>query len=413
MQNSFKLDIGDLTEDAVQKAVEEAFSSDFVFRSPRRRGRNEVTDVLVLYDDIGLVIQAKAKAINPNANEKQDNTSWARKNLKKAFRQTKGAIRAIRDGRMTFVENKRRGRVTFEQSDYPYLYGLIVLHHQSEPYLPQDLVPEIQDCGFPLHVLSFIDFSNLTKYLDTPSDLVNYFEHRSDVLIPTLNPEVHEEINAFEYFIDRLEDIMALRSKARGEGDGSTEQFMPYAEAMRSVVFDQNIDKRPGLIIDHVINRLHEQDPDLETITVGGQVIPRIDKAVYPRIATELNKIPRVRRIALGKQFLRIARLAAEKNESHHVLTHSPSRSDCLLFIASPLPKEERRQRSEELLYMTTLGKTYHQVHRAIGISTEPAGRMGSSYDVVFLEYPPTQHKEMQELGRQVFGEPGPKLYEM
>ena len=410
MQDSFKIDIGDPTEDAVQKGVEDAFSSDFVFRSPRREGGKEVTDVLVLYDDVGLVIQAKAKAVDPNGNEDQKSIDWAGKNLKKAFRQTKGAIRAIREGRMTFVENRRRGRIPFQQSEFPCLYGLIVLHQRAEPYLPQDLVPEIKDCGFPLHVLSFSDFANLANYLDTPIDLVNYFEARSDVLIPMLNPRVHEEINAFVYFFDRLEEIMALRAKARGEGDGSTEPFKPYAVAMRSLVFEQNVDTSPGLVIDDVINRLHEQDPDLEAITVGGKETPRNGMSVYPRIATELNKIPRVRRIALGRQFLRIAKLAAEKNESHHVLTHSPSRSDCILFMASPLPKEERKQRLEELLCMTTLGKTYHQVHRAIGICTEPAGRMGSSYDVVFLEHPPTPDKEGEELGRKVFGEPGPKL---
>ena len=76
-----------------------------------------------------------------------------------------------------------------------------------------------------------------------------------------------------------------------------------------------------------------------------------------------------------------------------------------MVLVASPLPREQRTERRKDLLALTTLAKEYYQVHRAIGVLTEPAGHMGSSYDVVFLEYPPTLDEDARQLGREVFGE--------
>ena len=72
----FKKNIGIITEDAVQKIVEDAFSSDFIFRSPRRVEGKEVTDILVLFDDFALIIQVKSEAI------KQASGCWEQKPLR-------------------------------------------------------------------------------------------------------------------------------------------------------------------------------------------------------------------------------------------------------------------------------------------------------------------------------------------
>ncbi|GAH51118.1 unnamed protein product, partial [marine sediment metagenome] len=101
----FKLNVGHLAEDEVQQAVEEAFSPDFVFRSPRHEGGKEVTDVLVLFDDVALVIQSKAQAIDLQKSRSELSLDWAAKNLTKAGRQLRGAVRAIRSGRVSYVEN--------------------------------------------------------------------------------------------------------------------------------------------------------------------------------------------------------------------------------------------------------------------------------------------------------------------
>lgn len=107
---SFKINIGDATEDEVQRFVEGAFSPFFVFRGPRKDvDAKEITDVLVPWSDVALVIQVKAQAVNAAGGEQNTSMKWARKNLEKAGRQVAGAVRAIRDGRMSYMENPLRG----------------------------------------------------------------------------------------------------------------------------------------------------------------------------------------------------------------------------------------------------------------------------------------------------------------
>lgn len=405
----FKLDVGDLAEDEVQKAVEDTFSADFVFRSPRRDCGREVTDVLVLFDDVGLVIQSKAQAISLQSSKPNSSLDWARKNLAKTTRQVHGAVRAIREGRVLHVENDRRGLVPFAHQDFSWLYGLIILHHRSHPYDSASLVPATREVKVPVHVLSFRDFWNLSKLLDTPSDLINYLESRSDVLISTLNPKVHKEQEVFTYYLRHLEDIMAVRAKARGDVF-SAQDARPYANELRRIVKGTHPDLKCGLAIDHMIDKIHDLDPSLGVLHIAGEATPRDDRAAYARIATELAKIPRGRRIALGRHYLEKARQAANSSEDRFVVTHSTRRSECMVLLASPLPRNKRKKRNEKLLHLISLAKAYYQVHRAIGVATEAAGQMGSSYDMVFLESVPIPDQRAEELGKQIFGQTDRRL---
>src|SRR5882724_10193004 len=212
----FKINIGVRTEDEVQASVEGAFSPLFVFRSPRKEDGDEVTDVLVPWHDVGLVIQVKAQALDPRGQGQENALSWARKNLAKAGRQVAGAVRAIREGRLTYMENPFRGRVPFPSTEVKWLYGIIILHHVSVPYDPFELVPELRKTTVPLHILSFRDFWNLAQSLDTPGDLVTYLEDRSEVLLPTLRPRMHEEERIFNYHLENLESLFVFRAQKRG-----------------------------------------------------------------------------------------------------------------------------------------------------------------------------------------------------
>ena len=149
------------------------------------------------------------------------------------------------------------------------------------------------------------------RFLDTPGDLINYLEHRTDVLLPTLHPKVHEEQEAFTYYLENLEDIMAVRAKARGDAF-TAQDAEPYARELRQIVARTHPDWEAGFVIDDIIEKTHEIEPKLEALNIGGQIIPRSDKTDYPKITTALGKIPRVRRVALGQRYMNIAKLAAE-----------------------------------------------------------------------------------------------------
>ena len=403
---NFKINVGAQTEDEVQAAVESAFSPDFVFRSPRREGGKEVTDVLVLFDDVALIIQAKAQALELRSEASHGNTDWAAKNLKKAGQQVNGAIRALRAGRMPFVENSRRGRVPFRVHDYPHLYGLIVLEHESDPYDPMKLVPSLREIQAPVTVLSFRDFWNLNEFLDTPNDLINYLEHRPEVLVPTLHPKVHEEAQVFGYFIERLEDVMEVQ--ARFTGRALPDGVNTYARELRRVVNGEHPNKQAGLVIDHIIDKIHDADPDVTFTDAAGEPV---GQEAYFRLVTELSMIPRSRRIALGERYQTVVDRAGASNENSHDATHSPSRGDCIVLLASPFERSERLKRTKHLMNLTKAAQSYFGVSRAIGIATEAGHDHGCSYDVVLLESEPVDDRELKELGRRLFGDVTQRLF--
>lgn len=398
----FKQDIGELTEDEVQQVVEHAFSPFFVFRAPRKEAdQKEVTDVLATWDDTALIIQVKAQAVGEGRGSR-GSLKWAEKNLKKAGKQVAGAVRAIREGRMTHMENPLRGRVPFPGDEIKWLYGIVILHHSSPPYDPFQLVPKLQDTKVPLHVLSLRDLSNLARFLDTPADLVNYLEERSSVLVPNLNPRVHEEEGVFSLWLSNLEKIMAFRAEKMGK-NLTEEDVRPYAESMRRLLSGEMPEAGAGMIIDQMIELAHEQDTSLAPISWGDEII-EMEPAASVKVATELSKIPRARRIALGRRYLRTLQDAAEAQHDAWKSTHSQKRSDCMLFLASPRPIEQRQERMEHLHWMTHLLMHRHQVKKGIGVATEAGEDAGRSYDFVFLEGEPTENEELTQLAVDLFG---------
>lgn len=406
---SFKINIGDVTEHEVQLTVENAFSPFFVFRAPRKNNDNkEVTDVLVPWDDVALIIQVKAQALRASGAPADNSLNWTAKNLTKAGRQVAGAVRAIRDARMTHMENPLRGRVPFPSQEIKWLYGVIVLHHLSPAYDPFELVPALQKTAekikVPLHILSFRDFSNLAYFLDTPGDLIHYLEERSAVLVPTLKPKVHEEEEVFDYWVSNLESITAFRAGKQGKSF-TKEDAGPYAESLRRLLTGQMPEANAGAVIDHMIKRAHEQDPSLGPIRWGEEIVEMVPAASV-KVATELSKITRVRRIALGKRYLQTLQVAGEQGRHAWKATHSPRRSECMFFLASPLPVEQRRERRHRLHSMTALLKHYYQVKKGLGIATEAGRDAGRSYDFVYIEGDPIEDEPASLAAKELFGGP-------
>ncbi len=397
-----KLDIGKLTEDQVQAAVERAFGPDFVFRSPHRENKKEATDVLVLFDDVALILQCKAQAIETSGPAIRDPREWALKNLNKAARQAGGAARTVREGRLQYVENERRGRVAFDATAYPHRYGLIVISHDSTPYDPYALSDDLRGIDLPTQVLSFADFVNVTALLDTPGDLINYIEHRGDVLVPQLAPQVHEEERVLGYYLDHLEDVTLARAAAQ-KVPLTRDQIEPYARELRLIADGRHPDFDAGRFIDSAIDYLHDVDPDCAVPFGDANIQSGVEH--YATVATEIAKLVRVRRIRIGRIYLNLISHAARAGADMHKIIRSTRRNQCILLMASIRPANERVERAEDLLMYTTLAKDYYGYSTAIGIATEGAVGRGRSFDAVWVELAPNVDERTMQLGREVFGE--------
>ena len=102
---------------------------------------------------------------------------------------------------------------------------------------------------------------------------------------------------------------------------------------------------------------------------------------------------------------IQIAKEASETRKDGSFWTFSAKRSQFMFFVSSPLPPSEREKRAKDLLARTVLGKHYFRAYNALGVATEQAGDMGSSYDFVLLEAPTQKpDDETLRLGQELFG---------
>lgn len=405
-----KIDIGTQTEDDVQRFVEHAFSPDFVFRSPQhlKGGKHkETTDVFALFHDIALPIQVKAQALNADGTQAAEDRDWTKRNLEKAVSQVKGAIRTIKTGQIVRLENHRRGAVRLSTEMFRYVYGLIVMNHASDPFDARELAPDLAKVGHPVHVVSFADFYNLARVLDTPVDLIGYFEVRAQILIPTFNPKVHAEQQALEFYVDHFEELTSLQAELHGE-QRSPDLFKEHGEMLRRIYRGDSSGPDDSYFIDKIINWMHQVD--------GASLAPfENGDSDYVAIATHLASLVRPRRAYIGKAFRDAIRRAGESKHDDFAQFSSQRRSDCMLFLASNRPDEERKERGQDLFQLLWLLKATRQVKRAMGIVTEAGlGRL-RSYDFILLDEDPQDvasrpdYPEIRRNGEELFGTTTPR----
>ena len=379
-------DFGSLAEQAAKSVVEAAFTSDFVFHRPKHLNGKELADLLVLFNDVAIVVQVKAEArvdsATPRARTRYD---WAVKNLRKACAQTKGALRSLESDWVAPFTHPFMGDVTFSKQKYPNRYGLVVLDHICEPYEPYEHVSDIVDVPSRIQVLSLRDLWNLCRILDTPWDLVTYLECRADKLLSP-PPLVHQERPLFESYLASLEGIMGARCLEAGRKYGESD-FKTYADGLRAIASGTCRDIRAGLVIDHIITKLHDIDWQTSTANAVPTSDERQHGVMYPKMAELLGSLARVRRIQWGRRFLNAAKNASlSATGISYVTVRSANLNLCAVLACSNHSRYQRAERRQMLINLSRQARQKYRLGRTLGVATEPAGSMGSSYDFVYME---------------------------
>jgi hypothetical protein len=181
---------------------EQSFFRDFVYRNPKGKKKGtELADALVLFDDVGLLVQVKAQR------GKHDPVAWATEKLLEARKQLVGTHDQLGDGGITKLENEIYGTVPFVPAKYPNHLGLIVLAQEDGGRFDATTqVPELLTTGFPVHVFSLRDFKMIAERFDTAGDLITFLELRGDVM-PHEQYVVHDEQTNIERIIPHIRDV--------------------------------------------------------------------------------------------------------------------------------------------------------------------------------------------------------------
>ena len=386
-------------EDRIQLFAERSFFSDFVFRTPRyMRGplEREAGDVLIWFDGTLIIVQSKAR--NLMSNElclpfSHRERSWAEKNLSKAVRQLRGCKRALLGGRVTTLVNKRRGEIPFAPNDVQNVFGIVIMDQMVDYYDPVSSVPDVADKDIPVHVFALSEWPLLCSELSTTPDFISYLRFRNRLLesTPML---VGKEADPLALFIIKERDPDApLQEPLQIDRLG-----IRFGENFKAERAARDAENRYSLVIDDLINRLHDQEPSLAG--VSGLSAP--GPGDYIASAVELSKLNRVKRRVIGRKLVERIRLAKRDNCARHYVVHA--RDDVGFFLmASPEP---RPVRARYLIALTALAKHHCKLHTIVGIATEAGFGKGRSYDTCYLTYPWRPDPRADELAAAQFAEP-------
>jgi len=357
---------GDYEEKWSQWFLERSFFRDFTFRNPRGKKKGqELADAVVLFDDVGLLVQVKAQ------HGQREAKAWAEEAILKALSQVKATHADLTTGAIKSLSNDVYGKQVFEPSAFPNMYGIIILAHDSIPYDPRVLVPELDEAGFPIHVFSLKDFALLTHRFDTAGDIINLIELRTDVgrhcrflvnnekenllrLLPYVRTVFEEHTRpTTDEMLDRAVD--AFKWRASGAQSASTEW-------------------RFSLAIDDMIARAHDQDPDLPWNNRGN--VTSLEVARY------LGWLTRDRRIRLGKRIIGMCDSVAKEGKPSYFSHFQKSRGTVGVYLISALSRPER---VDYMRFLVAYARYKYGAQQCFGVATEPLGA-SRSYDFMLTK---------------------------
>ncbi len=358
---------GTYEEQWSQWFLERSFFRDFVYRNPRGEQKGqELADAVVLLEDVVVMVQVKAQCGNHEAK------AWATEKLLEALKQIERTHESLVQGKIKTLKNEIYGEMAFDPKAYPNRMGLMILAHDSEPYIATELVPELVNAGFPVHVFSLKDFATVTSRFDTAADVINFLELRTEIASKEPYLVQDEEGN-----IARM--IPHVESAYRAHLSSTSEEILQkMSNAFAKIATGRLMvspDWKYGLSIDDMIARAHDIDPTLPWNDGGRQGALEI--------ARFLGWLTRDRRIRLGK--LLISKCEAAQDGKLHYFPHiQPSRGTAAVYLATPQSREER---IKTLRYLVHYAQVKYGVKQSFGVATEPLGN-GRSYDFIVSRKP-------------------------
>jgi hypothetical protein len=354
---------GTYEERLSQWLLERSFFRDFVYRNPRGSKKGtELADAVILYDDVALMVQVKAQC------GKHDPVAWATEKLLEAQKQVRRTYEDLTTGKIKKLQNDLYGEIPFDPAKYPNRIGIIVLAQTSTPFSPTELVPELRDANFPIHVFSLDDFAVMTSRCDTAYDFITFLEFRAEAGTKE-HYLVHDEQGNVAKMLPHLPHILRRRMKPTGD-----EIFDKTVAAMKATITGEVLESpewRCSLAIDDMIARAHDVDP---TLKYNSKDTKRVSLAV----AAFLSGLTRSKRIKLGKRLLNACDVARNGQDQwfHHI---QPSRGTGCVYLVSSKSREER---VEFVAYLAAYAQMKYGVKECLGIATEPIGN-GRSHDFV------------------------------
>jgi hypothetical protein len=359
---------GDYEEKWTQWFLERSFFRDFVYRNPPKKKGQELADAVVLFGDVALMVQVKAQI------GKHDSISWATEKLLEAFNQLSKTYDSLVSGQVKQLKNELYGEIPFDPKDYPHRIGLVILAHDSPPYVATALVPGILTAAFPVHVFSLKDFSTVASRFDTAGDLVTFLELRQEIAAKE-EYRVQDEEGNIQRMIPHIESVLSAHFSRSGVSNEVMKKTVEARKEIATGALLQSPDWKYGLAIDDMIAHAHNLDSSLEYNTGNGAA---------GEVAKFLGWLTRDRRIKLGKRLISNCSDARDGKPRYFSHVQESRGTACVYLVSS----ENRPDRVKRLQILLAAAYMKYGVRQCLGIATEPIGP-GRSYDFVIVRSSP------------------------
>lgn len=326
--SEFENNSGYISEDITEKILNKTFFQDFVFRSPKKEDKNnkELADVVVCFDDVILVVQIKKQI------SKKDPVKWSEKNITKAVSQVTGAVNSINEKEIDSLSNDRIGKIDLCRSKYKYIYGLVIVDQESEPYDVSEYVKEAQEkYKVSIQIMSLRDFTNVCRVFDTAEEFFHYYEMRNSIG-GSKKVKIQDEA-AFVYsLVNNFSDLSCNFALSKCGAPQDKKDFMVEQEFYRKKIYGEVIeDYYLSFIVDTLVERMHRTGGNAEEykeVNNGFNIITG-----YGAVAHELAKTGRMTRIIHGKEiFIRLEMCRENPEEEPSFTIESQSRATAYFY---------------------------------------------------------------------------------
>jgi hypothetical protein len=403
-QRSHMTNFGKQVEDFIGELVSKPYILDFVFLRPSRYKngqRRELCDLMIELDKAVVCLQIKGQDRGYRRTGQQEQR-WVVKHLEKGFAQARGALRVLKLG-LSAVEgnNPRRGIVCFKKGELKPAYGVVLVDYKGTPFPLSEDLPRRTLGDTPVHYFTFYDFLGLSDHLGTLPDLLRYLSERSQ--IPSWStPLLGNEQDAYAYQLTHSGKFASTVTREHFDEQWqklTTEYAEEYAEKIEEDKFAK--------VINRMIDEVHNIDPkqaEYMPNELREQVRPlQQRKEEYIQIATELNKLPKLERRAIGKMLFEKAKLSAETGRPRYFGRLTEKQDMILVFVATSLP---RKNRIIFLHNVTYAAAAHAGVRKALGVAVEDISGEGHSFDFLLFDGVDPNDSSLKNQAKTLFAPP-------
>lgn len=397
---------GYITENILEQICFDIFGSDFVMKSPKLleiSGEKELTDILVLVDDISIIIQSKSIDIDiSDLNQVKFNR--IKKKYDKAKQQLNTTLNAQKRNTQVNITTSFDLQFNLNWDSIKQKIGIVTLNVPDKQY--QD--PEFR-FQFPyliekhnniiVHTFILQDLMQLSREISTPGDFIDYLYVR-EKCFNSGKLTIGNELDFLALYKTQYPIIEELLSDSATNIILTPGSWEYYINEKTEVINKRDDKLKNSLLIDRMIKVLrdaisygttHYKNPKEESISR------------YLKIIGLLGKLAKIERAYIGDKI--IEKLKKTKTEKFGYYIHKKKQSDyAYLFLV--VNDDDRKNRRDFLIYLCQQACHHVQCSNIVGFALPSLQQEKFCIDAVYMNAKETKEKTKPESDFTLFKKP-------